>query len=325
MTDQTVQSAAFPGSNGPALLVHGGAWDIPDEACAAHRDGLEQAVARGRARLEAGASAVDVATDVVAVLEEHGAFDAGRGAMLNRDGEAELDAGVMDGTTLDYGAVIGVKRLMQPVRVAHRLLVRSDGQARILTREGAERFAADEGFELVENEALICERERVRYEQLRREAERHHTSHSFLKAPLTSHDTVGCVVRDRANRMAAATSTGGTPYAPSGRVGDSPLPGAGYYANRHAAASATGWGEAIAALALSVRSVDAVTGGMFPEAAVGRLLVEMQHRIANREGNGAAGGLILMCASGAAAWAFTTPRMARAGWRSGEEPWIAVE
>lgn len=325
MNDLSLQSAAFPASNKPCLLVHGGAWDIPDEACAAHRDGLEAAVACGRTRLETGASAVDTAAAVVAAMEEHEAFDAGRGAMLNREGAVELDAGIMDGATLRYGAVIGVRRLAQPVRVAHRLLVESDGQARVLTREGAERFAVEEGFALVDNETLVCPRERARFEALERAADGFHTSHTFLPRTPAPRDTVGCVVKDRANRVAVATSTGGTPFAPAGRVGDAPLPGAGFYANRHAAASATGWGEAIAAMALSVRSVDAATGGMFPEAAICYLLAEMYEAVTNKEGEGATGGLILMSASGAAAWAFTTPRMARAGWRAGEEPWIAID
>lgn len=322
--EMSMRSAGFPASDGPCLLVHGGAWDIPDDACAAHRAGLQDAVERGRALLEEGAPAVDVAAEAVAVLEEHGAFDAGCGAMLNRHGEVELDAGLMDGATLSYGAVIGVQRLAQPIWVAHRLLVRSDGQARILTREGAERFAAEEGFERVMPEMLISARERRRYERLKAAAERHHTSYSFLASPPDSHDTVGCVVRDDKGRLAAATSTGGTPFAPPGRVGDSPLPGAGFYANQHAAVSATGWGEAIAAMALAVRGVDAVAGGTAPEAAIRQRLAAMHDAIRNRDGAGATGGLIVMSATGQSAWAFTTPRMARAGWCAGHAPWVAV-
>jgi len=325
MSEMHLQSAIQPATEGPCLLVHGGAWDIPDDACAAHRDGLQQAVARGRALLEDGAAAVDVVAETVAVLEAHGAFDAGRGAMLHRDGVARLDAGLMDGATLDYGAVIGVQRIAQPIRVAHRLLVRSDGQARILTREGAEPFAEREGFELTGNEALISERERDRYKRLRAEAEQHHTSHAFLESTGAPRDTVGCVAKDRAGRLAAATSTGGTPFAPPGRVGDSPLPGSGFYANQHAAASATGWGEAIAALALTVRSVDAIARGEPPEAAIRQRLADMHVAIQNEDGDGAAGGLILADASGRSAWAFTTPRMARAGWRAGSDPWVLVE
>jgi beta-aspartyl-peptidase (threonine type) len=325
MSDLHLQSDSQSAVEGPCLLVHGGAWDIPDDACAAHREGLQQAVARGRTLLEEGASAVKVVAQTVAVLEAHGAFDAGRGAMLNRDGVVRLDAGLMDGSTLEYGAVIGVQRIAQPILVAHRLLVQSDGQARILTREGAEAFAESEGVDLIDNEALICERERERHATLQAEAGQHHTSHSFLQSTGAPRDTVGCVAKDRAGRLAAATSTGGTPFAPPGRVGDSPLPGSGFYANRHAAASATGWGEAIAAMALTVRSVDAVARGDAPEVSIRQRLADMHAAIQNQDGDGATGGLILMDASGRSAWAFTTPRMARAGWRAGQRPWVRVE
>ncbi|NBB74829.1 MAG: asparaginase [Bacteroidetes bacterium] len=325
MSGLHLQSDAQPAVEGPCLLVHGGAWDIPDDACAAHRDGLQQAVARGRTLLEEGTPAVEVVAETVAVLEAHGAFDAGCGAMLDRDGVVRLDAGLMDGATLEYGAVIGVQRIAQPIRVVHRLLVQSDGQARILTREGAEAFAKHEGFELVDNGSLICDRERTRYAQLQTEAERHHTSHSFLQSRGAPRDTVGCVAKDRAGRLAAATSTGGTPFAPPGRVGDSPLPGSGFYANQHAAASATGWGEAIAAMTLTVRSVDAVARGDAPETAIRQRLSAMHAAIQNQDGEGATGGLIVMDAAGCSAWAFTTPRMARAGWRAGGTPWVLVE
>jgi len=325
MSDLHVQSDSQSAVDGPCLLVHGGAWDIPDAACAAHRDGLRQAVNRGRTLLGEGAPAIDVVAETVAVLEAHGAFDAGCGAMLDRDGVARLDAGLMDGATLEYGAVIGVQQIARPIRVAHRLLVQSDGQARILTREGADSFAKHEGFELVDNESLISERERARHAQLQARAEQHHTSHSFLHSTGAPRDTVGCVAKDRAGRLAAATSTGGTPFAPPGRVGDSPLPGSGFYANQHAAASATGWGEAIAAMALTVRSVDAVARGDAPETAIRQRLAALHAAIQNQDGEGATGGLILMDAAGRSAWAFTTPRMARAGWRAGGTPWVRVE
>lgn len=324
MPDLTIQSSTVSTAGGPALFIHGGAWDIPDEALVDHRNGLRAAIERGRELLLSGGAAAEVAAETVAVLEGHGAFDAGCGAMLNREGFVELDAGIMDGPTLDYGAVIGVQRLKHPIRVAHRLMEVSDGQARILSRHGAERFAKVQGFDLVDNDELICERERERYRELRAEAA-FHTSHSFLSHDVSeSHDTVGCVVRDAGGQLAAATSTGGTPFAPMGRVGDSPLPGAGFYANEHAAASATGWGEAIAAVLLSGRSVDAVGAGTEPEAAARQQLQRMSARVANQEGKGATGGLILMSATGEATWAFTTPRMARGGWRESGSIWVDV-
>ena len=311
--------------DGVGLLVHGGAWDIPQDESEAHRDGLRQAIARGRAVLLEGTPALAVVTETVAVLEGHGAFDAGCSAVLTRAGTVELDAGLMDGATLDFGAVACVGRVAHPVRLARRLLERGEGQVRLLVGEGAEQFAEAEGFNLVDNGTLICARERRRFDHLLQQAERYHTSHPFLpphdRMPM---DTVGCVARDRQGRLAAATSTGGTPFRPPGRVGDSPLPGAGYYANEHAAASATGWGEAIAAMLLAGRAVDGVAAGQSPEDAVCERLRAMHQRIKNREGEGATGGLIVLGRHGRGAWAFTTPRMARGGWQEGGEVWVEI-
>ena len=324
-----LHSAAFH-VQGPGLLLHGGAWDIPDEACAAHRDGLRTALDVGRRMLCDDAAAVDVVTETVAALEAHGAFDAGRGAMLNQDGCVELDAGVMNGQTLSYGSVIATKKLQHPVRVARRLMEAGQGKVRMLAGRGAERFAAAEGIEQVANDALICKRERQRFEHLQTEAERFHPSTSFLPGAVSTnevssgHDTVGCVARDADEHLAAATSTGGTPFKPPGRVGDSPLPGAGFYANEHAAASATGWGEAIAAVVLCSRAVDAVTRGGPPETVARERLREMHERIRNPGGHGATGGLLLLASDGRGAYAFTTPRMARAGGDPQKKRFVAV-
>jgi beta-aspartyl-peptidase (threonine type) len=273
---------------------------------------------------------VDVATAVVACLEEHGAFDAGRGAMLNQDGVAELDAGIMDGATLAYGSVIAIQNVPTPVRVARRLMSVGEGRVRILAGHGAERFAAAEGFALVDPDALICERERARYQRLHAQAGRFHPSTSFVPGAVGGstpgqaggHDTVGCVVRDAEGHLAAATSTGGTPFKPPGRVGDSPLPGSGFYATEHAAASATGWGEAIAAVVLASRATGDVARGQRPEAVARERLAEMHARILNPDGHGAAGGLLLLDTAGRGAYAFSTPRMARAGWHQGGSLWV---
>ncbi len=301
---QSGATAAPEVESDAALLVHGGAWDIPDEALPDHREGLRQAVARGRALLEKGAPALEAACEAVAALEAHGAFDAGCGAMLNQDGEAELDAGCMDGSTLGYGAVMGVRRVRQPIRVARRLVERGRGQVRLLCAEGAERFAEAEGFALVENEALICGREWARYEKLRREAEAFHPSEAFLPG--------------------RAWEAGGPLGDTVGRVGDSPLPGAGFYANAGGAASATGWGEAIAAVLLAGRAVDRLAAGHAPLHAATSGLAAMRAEVRDPHGQGATGGLLVMDRHGRGAWAFTTPRMARAGWHAGADVWVAV-
>jgi len=288
---------------------------------------MSAALARGRALLEDGATALETVVETVAVLEAHPAFDAGRGAVLDRSGRAQLDAGVMCGATLRWGAVAHVRRFAHPIRVARRLLD-GDGQERLLVGPGAEAFAEEVGFELIENEALIVERERLRFARLRDESA-FHTSRAFSgDGPDAPRGTVGCVALDAEGRLAAATSTGGAPYTRPGRVGDSPLVGAGYYADGEAAASATGWGEAIATVLLCGRAVDAVGSGATPEAAAIAGLDRMRRDVVGTGERGVAGpatgGLIVLDRQGRGGWAYTTPRMARGGWRWDSAPWTAV-
>ena len=315
----------------PALLVHGGAWAIPDAERPAHLDGLAQAVAAGREVLERGGAALDAAVAAVGAMEASGVFDAGRGGVLHRDGRPHLDAGLMDGASARWGAVAHTGRLAAPIAVARRLM-EHDGQARLLVGAGAERFAEAEGFALADPDALVHPREVARYHALL-EAEGFHTSRAFSgkagdsAAPepvFTPRGTVGCVALDQAGGLAAATSTGGTPLAPAGRVGDTPLPGCGFFASEHAAASATGWGEAIASVLLCGRAVDAVAGGAHPASAARSGLSAMFGRVQNPSGEGGTGGLIVLGADGSGGWAFTTPRMARAGWHAGAAPWYAL-
>jgi L-asparaginase / beta-aspartyl-peptidase len=329
MTD-TLRSAALP-VYGPTIVLHGGAWDIPDEVLADHRDGMREAMEVGITAVRDGQPALDVATAVVAALESHGAFDAGRGAMLNQDGRAQLDAGVMDGATLNYGSVMAVERCASPVRVARRLLDAGNGSVRMLTGVGAERFAEAEGFDLIDNGELVCDREQKRFDELQAQAQSVHPSEAFLPgapsvdgdAASPGHDTVGCVVRDTRGQFAAATSTGGTPFKPPGRIGDSPLPGAGFYANERGAVSSTGWGEAIAAVVLAHSILRDVEEGSAAEEAARRELSRMHRRIQNPDGSGACGGVIILTGKHAV-WAHTTPRMARAIWRGGEPIWLNV-
>jgi beta-aspartyl-peptidase (threonine type) len=301
-------------TDGPLLLVHGGAWAIPDAALDAHREGLDQVLDTGGVLLNDGAPALRVVTDAGAALEAHEAFNAGYGAMLNQDGVAELDAGVMNGATLEYGAVMATQHLAHPVRVARRLLTDGEGRVRMLAGEGAERFAEAQGMGLVPNAQLICPREQQRYERTRKQAEADHPSQSFLPgvSNLAGADTVGAVARDAGGDLAAVTSTGGTPFKPPGRVGDSPLPGAGFYADAHAAVSATGWGEAIAAVGLARDVRERIRRGATAETAARRALQHMHDCVESPEGEGATGGCIVVTPSDAAA-AFATPRMAR-GW-----------
>jgi beta-aspartyl-peptidase (threonine type) len=304
-------------ADGPLLLVHGGAWDIPDSVLDDHRSGLQKVLLAGRGAFKDGTAALDVVTTAVAALEENEVFNAGRGAMLNQEGTAELDAGVMEGATLDYGAVMATQHLLHPVRVARRLLAVGGGRVRMLAGAGAERFAETQGIELVPNQALICAREQRRHERIEARAEADHPSQSFLPgvSDVNGGDTVGAVARNEAGCLAAATSTGGTPFKPLGRVGDSPVPGAGFYADAHVAVSATGWGEAIAAVGLAREVREEVRSGASAEIAARRSLTRMHEQITSPEGDGATGGCIVVTPDDAAS-AFTTPRMAR-GWTNG--------
>ena len=313
---------AVPG-DGPVVLVHGGAWDIPDRDLAAHRDGLARALRVARHHAETGAAALAVAVEAVAALEAHPAFDAGRGAVLDRDGLPQLDAGVMDGADRRWGAVANVRAVASPIRAA-RALLDADGQARLLVADGAERFAAEVGLPAVDPSAHVVPRERERYDRLRAHPDfgsGRWAGQMDVPRGDAPQGTVGCVVRDADGRVAAATSTGGAPLTRAGRVGDSPVPGAGYLATARGGASATGWGEAILTVQLSARAVGALPG-LAPADAARQSLAHMAEVV--RWAGPATGGLIVVGADGRAGWAFSTPRMARAWWRPCSEPEIAV-
>lgn len=312
----------MPG-DGPLVLVHGGAWDIPLDETDAHLEGMERALRIGRRAVERGMEALQIVVEVVTALEDHPAFDAGRGAVLDRDGLPQLDAGVMDGPTLRWGAVANVRRLKNPIRTAHALLD-ADGQARLMVAEGAERFAAEQGHATVPPSALIVPRETDRYARLTEHAA-FHTSAAFAGSMDVPRGTVGCVVRDAQGRLAAATSTGGAPLTRPGRVGDSPIPGAGFFADGTGAASATGWGEAILTTQLCARAVGGVERGTMPVDAANEALVDLDRRVRWPGAARATGGLLLVAADGTAGWAFSTPRMARGWWRPGDAPTMGLD
>ena len=296
------------------ILVHGGAWGIPDDECKDHEKGIHEAILIGENALSQGKSAVDVVVDVLTTMENSGIFDAGCGAVLNQAGEVELDAGIMDGRTKQWGAVCGIKHFKNPTRIAYDIAIKGNGQYCFLPNTYAEDFAREMGYKPSSNQTLISPRERARYERLRFQADSYHTSHPFLKQMGKGPTgTIGCVVLDADGSLASGTSTGGTPFRKAGRIGDSPLPGCGFFANSVGAASATGWGEAIAGVALCRTAVSYLEQGLHPAEAVSVSLKAMYTNVQNSDGQGATGGLILMEAGGNGAWGFTTPRMAR-GW-----------
>ena len=287
------------------MVVHGGAWAIPDDMVEAHLNGVRNAASAGWRALELGGSALDAVEESIVVMEDDETFDAGRGSFLNRDGRVQLDAFIMDGETLRGGGVGCVERLRNPVRAARQIL--SNSPHVYFVAEGAERFAAEHGIELCRNEDLIIPREVERLREYQTQALTHGND---LFAPGTaddvlSHDTVGAVALDRNGNIAASTSTGGTINKAPGRLGDSSLIGCGCYAdNESAAASTTGWGEPIMKLVLAKWAADRVAAGNLPEWVAKEAMNYLKHRL-----NGH-GGIILLDAQGRFGLAHNTPRMA---------------
>ncbi|MGB6801793.1 MAG: isoaspartyl peptidase/L-asparaginase, partial [Candidatus Sulfotelmatobacter sp.] len=216
----------------PVLVVHGGAWAMPDDMVEAHLRGVQNALAAGWRVLERGGAALNAAEESVVIMEDDETFDAGRGSFLNRDGKVQLDALIMDGATLRAGGVGCVQRVRNPVRAARKIL--SESPHVYFVGEGAEQFAAEHGVELCRNEELVIPREVERLREYQREATERGSKEAGndLFAPEISHDTVGAVALDRAGNIAAATSTGGTLNKAPGRLGDSSLIGCGCYADK---------------------------------------------------------------------------------------------
>lgn len=226
----------------PIILVHGGAYDIPESAHAAHIKGCTAATDAGFAILEAGGSALDAVEAAVRVMEDDPTFDAGLGSFLNADGEVELDSIIMNGATLDFGSVAAVQRIKNPVSLA-RLVMEKSGHC-MLAGAGAFRFADKMGIKPCRTQDLLHGRERERWEKARSGEK---VMYDEFGNPLEGmpSDTVGAVALDIHGNIAGATSTGGTFNKLPGRVGDSPLVGCGCYAdNQLGAASSTGLGEA---------------------------------------------------------------------------------
>ena len=284
-----------------ALAIHGGAWNIPDDEVASHELGLLRPLTRGYAALAKGASALDVVETVVRALEDDPTFNAGRGAHLNAAGDLELDASIMDGTDLSAGAVASVDGVRHPVSLARRVLERSPHV--LLVGDGARSFARATGVERCPTRSLLVGRELARWKAIRA-GDRSLVRHEFSPRR-HPHGTVGAVARDRRGRLAAATSTGGTQDKAPGRVGDSPIIGAGTYADGLlGAATCTGWGEAILRVALAHTAVAALAGRAAPDAAAAAALAALR-RVKGF------GGLVIVDRRGRAAARFNTPRMAR--------------
>jgi L-asparaginase / beta-aspartyl-peptidase len=233
----------------PSLIIHGGAWNIPDQAVEDCRTGIRRALEAGWKILSSGGSATDAVESAIVILEDDPTFDAGFGAHLNTAGRVQLDAIIMDGATLKAGSVAAVERIRNPIRLARQVLEHSEHM--MIVAAGAEKFAAEHGVPLCAPEDLIHERERVAWARCLEDshAAEHHVGHES--------GTVGAVALDLHGHLVAGTSTGGTCCKLPGRVGDSPLIGCGCYADAEAGGvSCTGHGEGIMKIVMAKMATD---------------------------------------------------------------------
>ena len=295
----------------PALIVHGGAWDIPDEAVDACKAGCHRALAAGWAILSRGGSALDAIEAAVMVLEDDPVFDAGFGSHLNLDGHVECDAIVMNGASLRAGATAALQRVKNPIQVARKILENCPHM--MLVGEGAERFAKEHGVHLLKPEEMVSEAEYEAWMKCKadKHAAEHHRGHE--------QGTVGAVAIDANGALYAATSTGGTCCKLPGRVGDSPLIGCGCYADSEiGGVSCTGYGEAIMKVVLAKSAIDflcrpSTCVDVPGDASCGISSTDLAARQAIHllgKRTHATGGLILLDRHGNPGFAFNTPRMA---------------
>ena len=303
----------------PTLIVHGGAGVIRGDLSAADereiRAALSEALRRGQAELAAGKSALDAVTAAVTVLEDSPHFNAGRGAVFTHEGRNELDASVMEGKTQRAGAVAGVRHVKTPVLLARAVMQQSPHV--MLVGAGAETFAKEQGFKLVNADYFRTEKRwnqlqnRLREERKKQAA----TTPDYLKYV----GTVGAVALDAEGNLAAATSTGGMTNKRWNRVGDSPIIGAGTWADAGCAVSGTGWGEFYIRSA-AAHSICARVKYLNESAAEAGAAVINGDIVAM----GGDGGAIVMTADGGFAFPFNTEGMYR-GWIGADAvPHVAI-
>ena len=290
------------------LMIHGGCGAMRPETLSASHDagaraGLEAALDAGEAVLRRGGSALDAVEAAAKVLEEDPSFNAGRGSVLTAEGRCELDAAVMDGRDRRAGAVAGMTTTRSPVSAARAAMEASPHV--LLTYAGADAFAREQGLEQVDNAWFVTAERQAQLDKVMALGGKFDTDIKY--------GTIGAVAVDAQGHVAAATSTGGLTAKRWGRIGDSPLIGAGTYADdRACAVSATGLGEAF------IRSVGAHQLAMRMLIAGEGLQAALDAVLADVVALGGNGGLIAVAPSGEAAWGFTTPGMYRAVARAGE-------
>ncbi|SDM83972.1 isoaspartyl peptidase/L-asparaginase family protein [Maricaulis salignorans] len=320
-----------------ALVVHGGAGVIERGAMtprtdAAYRAAMARALATGEGVLETGGTAIDAVEAIIREFEDDAMFNAGRGAVFTAAGRNELDSSIMDGRDLNAGAVAGVTSVRHPISLARAVMEHSPHV--MLQGEGAETFAGEQGLETVPPAFFFTER---RWASLEGELGRlglpipHRPEGAPDPEPVDEgallrdsrehrFGTVGVVALDTEGNIAAGTSTGGTTAKRWGRVGDSPILGAGTYANnRSCGVSATGTGEYFIRLTVASRICALVEfEGLTLQAAADRVI---QDELTAMGGDG---GIVALTPGGDIAWSFNTPGMYRARLSAGGEPLVAI-
>ncbi|HEY6006271.1 MAG TPA: isoaspartyl peptidase/L-asparaginase [Anaeromyxobacter sp.] len=284
----------------PALIVHGGAGDLAQDDLASsgapqapRLEGVRRACTAGWSILRAGGSALDAVEAAVRVLEDDPVFNAGTGATLTAAGDVELDASIMDGTSLRCGAVAVVKDVKNPISLARAVMERTHHV--LLAGPGASAFAREIGVPSYENRLLVTAHQRARWDAARKGA-------ASSKA-----GTVGAVARDALGHLASATSTGGMSMKLPGRVGDTPIIGCGTYADDAlGAVSCTGHGERIIQLTLARHAADLVGRGASAMEAAREATALLAGRVQG------SGGLIVVGPRGEVGFAHNTPAMSRA-------------
>jgi beta-aspartyl-peptidase (threonine type) len=300
------------------IVIHGGAGALAPgryspEQEAAYKSKLNEALDAGYAILEGGGTALDAVEAAIVLMEDSPLFNAGKGAVFTRDGKNELDASIMDGRTMKAGAVAGVARVKNPIRLARAVMEKSEHV--MMAGRGAEVFAKEQDVELVKSKYFFTESRWREYEdELAKEKAKSGALGDELK-----YGTVGAVALDRNGDLAAGTSTGGRTLKRYGRVGDSPIIGAGTYAdNKSCAVSGTGWGEYFIrqTVAREICAQVEYKGAKVADAA--------NDVIHNRlQAAGGDGGVIVLDAEGNYAMTFNTKGMFR-GVRQGETRETAI-
>jgi len=298
-------AALLDQAGGPAVIVHGGAGTPAEAVPAKYLEGVRRAAEAGLRVLLDGGTALDAAQMAAVVLEDDPTFNAGTGAALTSDGEAELDASCMDGATLHAGGVACVKTVKNPILLARRVC--DDTPHVLMCGPGAEAFARECQIPVYPNQLLVTAQQRARWEELHALA-----AIEGADAVRRKLGTIGACAVDARGHVAACTSTGGTVYKRPGRVGDTPIIGAGTFADDHeAAASSTGVGEAILKVSMARAACVRVREGCSPREAAADAVGLLRER-AHGEG-----GIIVAGPDGRLGWSYNTPRMARAIARAG--------